>query len=95
MSDVIMATYKFLDDLDKTDLIKNLTESKNKLLTNKDILSKIDNLKKEHDNTKIINLRKEIYNNKDYSEYIKNYNELSFIILKINKKYSEYTNTKE
>ena len=95
MSDVIMATYKFLDNLDKTDLIKNLTESKNKLLTNKDILNKIDNLKKEHDNTKIINLRKEIYNNKDYSEYIKNYNELSFIILKINKKYSEYTNTKE
>ena len=95
MSEIINATYNFLDTLDNSDLIKNLTIYKNKLLQDKDILTKIDNLKKETDNFKIIELRKEIYNNKDYNEYIKNYNELSFIILKINKKYSEYTDTKE
>ena len=95
MSEIIQATYKFLDTLDNSDLIKKLTIYKDKLLQNKDILTEINNLKKEIDNNKIINIRKDIFNNKDYNEYIKNYNELSFIILKINKKYSEYTNTKE
>ncbi len=45
------------------------------------------------DNEKIILGRKEIYENNDYKMYMKYYNELSFIILKINKKYAEYTNT--
>lgn len=95
MSEIIDATYKFLDVLDNSDLIIDMTIYKNKLLNNKDILNKIDILKKEKDNNKIIDLRKELYSNKDYHEYIKNYNELSFIILKINKKYSEYTDTRE
>ena len=95
MNEIITATYKFLDSLDNSELIKNLTISKNRLLNNKDILKKIDNLKKENNNLKIIDIRKEIFNDKDYSEYINNYNELSYIILKINKKYSEYTKTRE
>lgn len=95
MSEIIMATYKFLDYLDNSDIIKRLTVSKNKLLTDKNILNKIDNLKKETDNTKIISIRKELYENNDYKEYMDSYNKLSFIILKINKKYYEYTDTKE
>ena len=95
MSEIITATYNFLDSLESSKLIKDLTKYKNKLLSNQDLLSQIAELKKETDSTKIIAKRKEIYRNKDYCEYIKRYNELSFIILKINKKYHDYTNTKE
>ena len=95
MSEIITATYNFLDSLESSKLIKDLTKYKAKLLSNKDLLSQIAELKKETDSTKIISKRKEIYRNKDYCEYIKRYNELSFIILKINKKYHDYTNTKE
>ncbi len=95
MTEIIEKTYALLDTLDNTDLIKDLTKYKNKLMHNNAILTKIDNLKKETDNNKIISLRKELFSNNDYKMYQQNYNELSLIIMKINKKYKEYTNTKE
>ena len=95
MSEVIEKTYKLLDTLDNSSLIKNLTKYKNRLLNNNEVLLKIKNTQKEKDNNKLISLRKELYNNNDYKMYMKYYQDLSFIVLKINKKYAEYTNTLE
>lgn len=95
MSDIVEATYNFLDTLDDSELIKNLTKYKNNLLNNKVILKEISNLKKEMNNETIISKRKELFDNYDYKMYMKYYNELSLIILKINKKYKEYTSTRE
>ena len=95
MSDIVEATYRFLDTLDNSELIKQLTKYKNNLLNNKDILKEIANIKKETNNKIKINKRKELFQNNDYKMYLKYYNELSLIILKINKKYKEYTSTKE
>ena len=95
MSDIVEATYNFLDTLDNSELIKNLTKYKNKLLNNKPILKEIANIKKETNNETIISRRKELFANNDYKMYMKYYNELSLIILKINKKYQEYTSTRE
>ena len=95
MSEIIDKTYKLLDTLDNSSLIKNLTKYKNNLLKNNLVLKQIEDIKKEKDNNKLISLRKELYNNNDYKMYMKYYQELSFIILKINKKYAEYTSTRE
>ena len=95
MSDIVEATYNFLDILDNSELIKNLTKYKNNLLNNKDILKEITNIKKETNNKAVISKRKEIFDNYDYKMYMKYYNELSLIILNINKKYKEYTSTRE
>jgi hypothetical protein len=95
MSEIIEKTYKLLDTLDKSDLIKNLTYHKEKLLLNKEVLSLVKKINQETNNEIKISLKKKIYSIDDYKNYIKYYNELYYIILKINKKYSEYTNTKE
>lgn len=95
MSDIINATYTFLDTLDNSLLIKNLTKHKQNLLNNEKIIKEIISLKKETNQNKIIQKRKKIYQNNDYKMYMKYYNELYFIILKINKKYAKYTNTRE
>jgi len=95
MSEIITATYNFLDTLDNSDLIKNLTKCKQKILKNKQILSLINDIKQEKDSNKLILKRKKIYENNDYKMYMKYYSELSLIILKINKKYTKYTKTKE
>ena len=95
MTEIIAKTYAFLDALDNSILIKNLTKYKKKLLKNKTILDEISNLKKETDNKIIIEKRKKLYQNNDYKMYIKYYNELLLIVMKINKKYHEYTNTRE
>lgn len=95
MSDIINATYNFIDILDKSDLMRELTSSREILMKNKTLLNEIASIKRENDNKVIIEKRKAIYENKDYKKYMECYNELSLIIMKINKKYAEYTKTKE
>ena len=95
MSEIIEKTYKLIDTLDESDLIKNLTYYKEKLLSNKEVLSLVQKINQENNNEIKISLKKKLYNIDDYKNYMKYYNELYYIILKINKKYSEYTNTKE
>ena len=95
MSEIIEKTYNLLDTLDNSVLIKNLTYHKNKIINNSDILSLVKKYNFEENIDKKISIKKELYKYKDYKEYQKYYNELSLIILKINQKYAEYTNTKE
>ena len=95
MSEIIDATYNFLDILDNSDIIKNLTKYKNKLLSNKELLKEIKKVQKETDDNKLIKGRQAIYENNDYKMYMKYYNELSFLVMNINNKYKEYTHTSE
>lgn len=95
MSEIIEKTYKLLDTLDNSEVIKKLTQYKEKLKQDEAVLSLVKQFNEEEDLTKKVELKKELYNNNDYKNYMDAYNELSLIILKINKKYAEYTNTKE
>lgn len=94
MSLIIEKTYELLDVLDNSKLIKTLTTSKEKLLKDKYLLSLIKKYQEETNNEKKIIIKKELYNNKIYKDYIDSYNELSYIVLKINNKFKSYTNTK-
>jgi len=94
MSLIIEKTYNLLDVLDNSELIKKLTSSKEKLNKDDEVLSLIKKINQELNNEKKIILKKELYNNKNYKDYIDSYNELSYIVLKINNQYKKYTNTK-
>ena len=93
MSEIILATYNLIDTLDKSNLIKELTKYKEKLMNNKTLLKEIDSIKEETDTDIIIKKRQALYKNNDYKMYMKYYNELSLIILRINQQYKKYTNT--
>lgn len=95
MTEIIEKTYKLLDVLDNSDLIKNLTYYKSKLSQDIEVLSLVKRINNEKNDEVKVKLKKELYNNNDYKKYIDYYNELFYIVLKINKKYAEYTNTKE
>ena len=95
MSEIIEKTYKLLDTLDNSDLIQNLTYYKHKLSTNNEVLSLITRINNETNNEIKVKLKKELYSNNEYKNYIDAYNELYYIVLRINQKYREYTNTKE
>lgn len=93
MSPIIEATYNLIDTLDKSNLIKELTKYKEKLMKNKALLKEIASIKKETDNNIIIKKRQALYKNNDYKMYMKYYNELSLFVLRINRQYKKYTNT--
>lgn len=91
MNEVIEKTYELLDYLDNSKIVKDLTTAKNKLLNNQDILKKIKKYQKEKNNT----LKKEIFNNPDYANYMQCYNELFYLVMDINKKIKNITGKKE
>ena len=95
MSEIIEKTYKLLDTLDNSEVIKKLTKYKEVIKQDEEVLSLVKRINNE-DNPKIkVELKKKLYSNTAYKNYIDAYNELFYIVLKINKKYAEYTNTKE
>ena len=95
MSEIIEKTYKLLDALDNSEVIKKLTKHKEKILQDEAVLSLVKKFNNEEDQNTKIEIKKKLYENDNYKKYMEAYNELSYIILKINKKYAEYTNTKE
>lgn len=94
MSLIIEKTYNLLDVLENSELIKKLTSSKEKLNKDDEVLSLIKKFNNEQDNKQKIIIKQKLYNNKNYKDYIDSYNELSYIVLKINNQYKKYTNTK-
>ena len=95
MSEIIEKTYKLLDTLDNSEVIKKLTKYKEVIKQDEEVLSLVKKINNE-DNPEIkVELKKKLYSNIAYKNYIDAYNELFYIVLKINKKYAEYTNTKE
>lgn len=95
MSEIIEKTYKLLDTLDNSEVIKKLTKYKKILMQDEEVLSLVKIINNESDLTKKVELKKELYKNNNYQKYMEAYNDLFLIVLKINKKYAEYTNTKE
>lgn len=90
MGIIIEETSKFIKELKNSELIKNLNKYKELSLDSREVLSLIDSYKKETDNSKKINIKRKLYNIDEYKNYMKYYNELSFIIFRINRKYQEY-----
>ena len=95
MSEIIEKTYKLLDTLDNSEVIKKLTQYKKIIEQDEAVLSLVKKINNEQNPNTKIELRKKLYSNSNYQNYMESYNELNLIVMKINKKYKEYTNTKE
>lgn len=91
MNNIIEKTNSLINAFEKSDLIKNLEYYKAKVILNKKLLELINKYNDSSDDYERISLKKEIYSYEEYTEYMKYYNELFYYILKINKKFREYT----
>lgn len=94
MDNVIEKTKELINTLDNSELMSHLDYYKKRVLLNKDLLELIDRYNTSNDNYEKLSLKQEIYKDDNYKEYMKYYNELFFYILKINKKFREYTSSK-
>lgn len=94
MHKIIIKTKELIEILDNSDLIKELKYNKNRLLDDKLLLDKIQEYRNENDDLKKLEIKKELYKNSYYKRYNECYNELSLIVLKINKIFSKITNTR-
>lgn len=94
MDNVIEKTKELINALDSSDLISNLDYYKNRVINDKNILELVSKYNNSNDDYERISLKKEIYKNNDYVNYMKYYNELFMYVIKINNMYKKFTSSK-
>lgn len=81
---------ELLDLLDKNSDIKNIKILKNKLINDKELKSNIEN----YQITKSIEIKKKLFQNSDYLNYLKYENNLNLLIHDIKNKFVIFNNRK-
>ena len=94
MNKIIEKTYELLDILDDSDIINNLVYYKDKIIDNKDILNLVNRFNNSFYDIEMVNIKKELYKNKDYKNYIDNYYKLNSVVIKINNRYKKLLGTR-
>lgn len=90
MNEIIVKTMELIDVLESSSIVKEIILCKEKLLKDKNFLM----LMEEYHNNNDSNIKEMLYQNETYRDYLENYQKLFFIVLKINNKYKNITNTR-
>lgn len=84
---------KLILELDNDSRIKKIIELKNRLCNDQDIISKIDKLNTlDKYSSDYKDIKKELFNNKDFVLFKELENEINFLILEINSRLKTLTN---
>ena len=94
MDEVMDKTFKLIDVLDNSDVIKNITLYKNKVISNTEIQELINIGNKTMDKYKLMDIKRKLYKYEDYVNYMKYYNELMYIVMDINSRFKSITGNK-
>ena len=94
MNEVMDKTFKLIYVLDNSDVIKNRTLYKNKVISNTEIQELINIGNKTMDKYKLMDIKRKLYKYEDYVNYMKYYNELMYIVMDINSRFKSITGNK-
>ena len=91
MHKVIEKTFELIDVIDDSEMIKSLEKYKKQVLENKEIqelLNLGNNTSIEYEKLEI---KKKLYEFPEYKGYMKYYDELMFLVMKINQGFKKFT----
>lgn len=94
MNEVMEKTYLLIDELEKSDIIKNITIYKQKIMNDEELRKLINKGNNAKDDYIIRDIRQKLYKYNDYKNYMDNYNKLMYIVMDINSRLKKITNTK-
>lgn len=94
MDNVIEKTKNLIEVFEKSDLIKNLDHYKKIVLDNQELLELINKYNTSNDDYEKVSLKVKINSYEEYKEYMKYYNELSYYVMDINKRFKKYTDVR-
>ncbi len=95
MHNIILKTFELIDVLDKSDLIVNLTKYKQLVMEDSFLLSLLDRGNSSDSIDEIREIKRKLYDNDNYRNYMHYYNELFYIVMKYNMRIKEIINTRE
>ena len=89
MHEVMKKTYELIDELDNSDLIKNISICKEKIENNSKIQELLKECRDTDDKYIILDIKNKLYKYEEYKEYMKEYNEIMFLVMNINSRYKK------
>jgi len=93
MDELSIRIDKLISKLDNDSRIKEVKELKNKILSNKELISKINKMKElEKYSGEYIEFKKDLFKNDEFVRFKELENEIDFLILEINNHLKELTN---
>ena len=88
MNEIMKKTYELIDVLEESELISELGRCREIIVANKDLSELIRKGNATDDKYLLLDIKKKLYNNSDYSKYMDKYNELMYLVMDINYRYN-------
>ena len=89
MNEIMKKTYELIDVLEESDLISELTSCKEKIINNLELSKLISMGNSTKDEYLLLDIKRNLYKNSDYKNYMDKYNELMYIVMNINSRYNK------
>ena len=94
MNKIMECTYELIDELDKSDIIRDIAIYKNNIMNNKGLSDLIDKGNNCDDEYLVKDIKKKLYEYEDYGGYMDCYNKLMYIVMDINHRFNELVSVK-
>lgn len=91
MNEIMEKTYELIDVLDSSELTRSLEKYREVIYNNKELRKLIDMGNNTSDEYLLLDIKKKLYSNSDYKNYMDKYNELMYIVMDINSRFKKLT----
>ena len=89
MNEIMKKTYELIDVLEESDLMADLGRYKDRVMTDKNLSELVKKGNSANDEYLLMDIKRQLYKNSYYKGYMDKYNELMYIVMDINNRYSK------
>ena len=89
MNEIMEKTFELIDALEDSNLIKELDKYKRRISSNESLSKLIKEGNTTSDRYMLLDIKRRLYNNSDYKNYMDSYNKLMYIVMGINSRYNK------
>lgn len=89
MNEIMKKTYELIDVLEGSDLIQELEVYRSRIMSNQELVKVVEKGRKVNDEYMMLDIKRRLYQNTDYKNYIDKYNQLMYLVMDINYRYSK------
>lgn len=87
MNEIMRKTYKLIDVLEDSDLIRDLEMYRTRIMDDEVLSTLIREGNSTKDEYVLLDIKRRLYLNKNYKGYMDKYNELMYLVMDINYRY--------
>ena len=89
MNEIMEKTFELIDALEDSDLIKELDKHKRRISSNESLSKLIKEGNTTSDKYMLLDIKRRLYKDSDYKNYMDSYNKLMYIVMGINSRYNK------